>query len=89
MIKPYKNIETTSKYVIREFNKDVNPTELLWHQDLKSRKITILEGDGWYFQRDNQLPIELKKGINITIPAKEWHRIIKGNNNLKIKIEEK
>jgi quercetin dioxygenase-like cupin family protein len=85
---PYTNIKTTNKYIIREFNENIDPTELLWHRDLNSRKITVLEGEGWYFQRDNELPIELKKGTDIFIPRLEWHRVIKGNTTLKIKIEE-
>jgi hypothetical protein len=86
--KPYIDIEVTDKYTIREFNENIDPIELMWHRDLHKRKITILEGKGWYFQRDNELPIELKEGINIFISEKIWHRIIKGNTKLKIKIEE-
>ena len=88
MTKPYKDIEITDKYIIREFNENIDPIELMWHRDLYDRKITILEGSGWYFQKDNELPLELKEGISIFIPAKEWHRVIKGNSLLKIKIEE-
>jgi quercetin dioxygenase-like cupin family protein len=87
-MKPYTDIEITDKYIIREFNENIDPIELLWHRDLHDRKITILEGSGWYFQKDNKLPFELKEGIHILIYAKEWHRVIKGNSLLKIKIEE-
>jgi quercetin dioxygenase-like cupin family protein len=85
---PYTNIEVTDKYIIREFNENIDPIELVWHRDLKSRTITILEGNGWYFQQDNELPLELKEGVSIFIPKLEWHRVIKGNSPLKIKIEE-
>jgi quercetin dioxygenase-like cupin family protein len=85
---PYTNIEVTDKYIIREFNENIDPIELMWHRDLVSRTVTILEGEGWKFQMDNQLPIKLKKGDIIYIPAYEWHRTIKGNTTLKIKIEE-
>jgi hypothetical protein len=88
MSKPYTNIETTSTHIIREFNENIDPTELLWHRDLSNRIITVLEGNGWYFQRDNELPVELKQETKISIPALEWHRIIKGITPLKIKIEE-
>jgi quercetin dioxygenase-like cupin family protein len=87
-MKPYINISTTSTHTIREFNENIDSTELLWHRDLKDRKVTILEGNGWYFQRDNELPLELKEGVSIFIPKLEWHRVIKGNTTLKIKIEE-
>jgi hypothetical protein len=85
---PYTDIEVTDKYIIREFNENIDPIELMWHRDLEDRKITILKGNGWYFQKDNELPVELKEGISIFIPAKEWHRVIKGISILKIKIEE-
>jgi hypothetical protein len=85
---PYTDIEVTDKYIIREFNENIDPIELLWHRDLNSRKITILEGEGWKFQKEDELPLDLKKGDIIFISAKEWHRIFIGNTTLKIKIEE-
>lgn len=85
---PYTNTQVTDNYIIREFNENVDPTELLWHRDLEDRKVTVLEGNGWYFQQDNELPLELKEGVSIFIPKLEWHRVIKGNSPLKIKIEE-
>ncbi len=85
---PYVNTEVNDKFTIREFNEDIDPTELLWHRDLQDRTVTVLEGEGWYFQRDNELPIELKEEVTIFIPALEWHRVIKGATKLKIKIEE-
>jgi hypothetical protein len=86
--KPYTDIEVTDKYIIREFDENIDPIELMWHRDLHSRNINVLEGKGWYFQRENELPLELNEGVNIFIPAGSWHRVIKGNSLLKIKIEE-
>jgi quercetin dioxygenase-like cupin family protein len=88
MSKPYINTQVTDKYIIREFNENIDPIELKWHRDLNSRTVTVLEGNGWYFQKDNELPVELKEGVRIFIPALEWHRVIKGNTTLKIKIQE-
>jgi quercetin dioxygenase-like cupin family protein len=88
MTKPYNDIEVTDKYIIREFNENIDPIELMWHRDLQDRTVEVLKGEGWHFQRDNELPVELKEGVCIFINAKEWHRVIKGNNTLKIKIEE-
>jgi quercetin dioxygenase-like cupin family protein len=87
MSNPYTDIKTDN-YIIREFNENIDPIELKWHRDLEDRIITVLEGNGWYFQRDNELPLELKEGVNIFILKLEWHRIIKGNTILKIKIQE-
>jgi quercetin dioxygenase-like cupin family protein len=85
---PYTDLEVTDQYIIREFTENIDPIELMWHRDLQNRTVTVLEGEGWYFQKDNELPLELKEGISIFIYAKEWHRVIKGDSKLKIKIEE-
>ena len=72
---------------IRTFSKDVNPEELIWHSDKENRKITILEGEGWSFQRDNELPMKLSKGDRLHIPEGQIHRIHKGITDLVIKID--
>ena len=58
------------------------------HRDKRTREITILEGDGWKLQLDNQLPQELKQGKLYTIPEMEYHRLIKGTGKLVVKIWE-
>ena len=60
-----------------------------WHWDEENREVEILEGDGWYFQKDNELPFELKVGDIIKIKKGEYHRVIKDENvkdNLKVMI---
>ena len=79
--------ENHGDYLIRVFDKNVETDELKWHYDLENRKVTILEGDGWEFQMDNNLPIQLKPGDITYIPKGIYHRIKKGLNDLKIKIE--
>jgi len=37
MSQPYTDIETTNDYIIREFNENIDPIELLWHRDDKNR----------------------------------------------------
>jgi len=71
---------------IRTFSKDVNPKDLIWHMDDEDRNIKVLEGKGWKFQRDNELPLDLKEGISIFIPQHQVHRVIKGKTDLKIQI---
>ena len=83
---PYTDIEVTDKYIIREFNENIDPIELMWHRDDESRTIEILEGEGWQLQRDNELPLALQEGDSIFIPMGQIHRVIKGNTNLKIQI---
>jgi quercetin dioxygenase-like cupin family protein len=86
MTNPYTNTPITQTSVIREFSSEVDPMELVWHQDEEDRTIEILEGEGWQLQRDNELPLALQKGDIIFIPMGQIHRVIKGNNNLKIQI---
>jgi quercetin dioxygenase-like cupin family protein len=86
MTNPYTNTPLTETSVIREFSSEVDPMELVWHQDEEDRTIEILEGNGWQLQRDNELPLALQEGDSIFIPMGQIHRVIKGNNNLKIQI---
>ena len=80
-MQPYKDSSN-----IRTFSKDVDPMELIWHMDDEDRNIEILEGKGWKFQFDNELPLSLVKGDRIFITKHRVHRIHKGTNDLKIKI---
>jgi len=86
MNNPYTNTPLTETSVIREFSSEVDPMELVWHQDGEDRTIEILEGEGWQLQRDNELPLALQEGDSIFIPMGQIHRVIKGNNNLKLQI---
>ena len=71
---------------IRTFSKDVDPMDLVWHQDKEDRTIEILEGKGWAFQNDNELPLDISEGDRIFIPINKIHRLLKGTTDLKIKI---
>ena len=75
-------------YKIRTFNNKVKTDELKWHFDTTNREVTILESNGWKFQMDNELPKNLKDGDKLFIPKGKFHRVIKGNGDLKIKIKE-
>jgi quercetin dioxygenase-like cupin family protein len=79
---PYTDENTT-----RTFSKDVDAMSLIWHTDQEDRTVTVLEGKGWQFQRDNELPLALTEGDNIFIPKDQIHRIIKGQTDLKLKIK--
>lgn len=86
-MKPYTQ-ETFSNVIIREFDLDTNPLELVWHRDKRDRRVEILEGEGWEFQIDNELPQVLKKGDVLEIQKETYHRVKKGNTKLVIKIIE-
>ncbi len=83
-MKPYTDLEVTDKYIIREFTEDINPIELMWHRDDEDRTLEIIGETDWMIQLDNSLPILLEG--NIFIPRHEWHRVIKGQKNLLVKI---
>jgi hypothetical protein len=55
-MKPYKDLEVTEQYIIREFNENIDPIELLWHRDDEDRTIEIIGETDWQVQLDNQLP---------------------------------
>ena len=82
--KPYIDIEITDKYIIREFNENIDPIELMWHRDNEQRLVEIIGKTDWKIQLDNQLPTSMNESISI--PKQMYHRLIKGTGNLKLKI---
>lgn len=74
--------------IIRTFFPDTEEEELKWHQDLKDRKVTIIEDGGWQFQMEDSLPSKLSVAEQIYIPKFVWHRVIKGFGKLVVEIEE-
>jgi len=74
--------------ILREFSADVDSDELVWHKDKKDRKVRIIEGTDWLLQFDDEMPITLLEGEEYFIPKNIFHRVIKGENLLKLEIEE-
>jgi quercetin dioxygenase-like cupin family protein len=86
-MKPYKDVQESGGYVIREFDKSLDPIHLLWHRDDEDRLVEVLEcGQGWKMQMDDQLPTSLEPGVSIFILRHQWHRVIKGEGKLLVKI---
>jgi quercetin dioxygenase-like cupin family protein len=75
-------------YLYRTFSSNVDSHELVWHKDKKDREVLIIESNGWKFQMDNQIPVELKEGDVVFIPKDTYHRVIKGLDNLQVRIQE-
>lgn len=84
---PFEQIEKNGK-LIRTFRTDVDSDELKWHQDLKDRKVKIIESGGWLFQMEDELPNKMINDETIFIPKLTWHRVIKGNETMIVEIEE-
>ena len=84
---PFKQKKVKNK-LIREFSSDVDSEELVWHRDRSNRKVKVISGSGWQIQLENKLPVILEKGETYYIPAREYHRVIKGKTNLVLEISE-
>ena len=84
---PFKEEQIDQYNFIRTFSADVDEMDLIWHADKENRIITVLEGNGWKFQFDEELPIEMTKGKSISILKGVIHRVIKGNGPLVIKLQ--
>lgn len=82
---PYEETITEGKKV-RVFSESVDNEELKWHRDREDRLVEVIEGSDWELQFDNELPFKLKKGMSVIIPEGVYHRVIKGNGNLKVSI---
>jgi hypothetical protein len=73
-------------YFIRTFNQNTPSDELKWHFDDENRKIIPVSGHCWQIQIDNSIPEDLVIGNEYFIPVDVYHRIIKGEGDLVIKL---
>jgi hypothetical protein len=71
------------------FCEELQDKELVWHRDHSDRIVEVISGEGWKFQYDNEVPFELKRGMKLEIEAYSYHRILKGNTDLVLRITEK
>ena len=88
VVNPYTQKDIAPNKFERIFREHVNESALVWHRDRKDRTVKIIECDGWKFQQDNKLPVELHEGDTINIKAFEYHRILKGTGSLVVEITE-
>jgi hypothetical protein len=56
----------------------------MWHSDDDNRTVEIVGKTDWKLQLENKLPTSIN--LPIFIPKHEWHRVIKGTGNLRLKI---
>lgn len=85
---PFSHKEVSENTFVRKFSKDVSKDELVWHRDEEDREVEVVHGEGWSFQREDSLPVELNVGDKVLIKKNEWHRIIKGNEDLILLIKQ-
>lgn len=84
---PFRQVKIGDS-IHRTFDGSTSTDDLIWHRDKCGRKVTVTESNGWQLQFDGQLPIPLVEGNTYSIPAKSWHRVIKGHGPLRITINE-
>ena len=84
---PFTEKQVSEFKFIRTFSKDVDEIDLIWHEDKENRVIKVLEGNGWKFQFDEELPIEMTEDLSISIFKGRIHRVIKGHGQLKIELQ--
>jgi len=81
---PFKETHLQDNLYLREFEETVDVDDLEWHRDREDRIVEIIGETDWELQMDNQLPQRMTG--KIFIPKEVWHRVIKGTNELKVKI---
>lgn len=77
--------EVIDNAYIRTFSVDLETEELKWHWDDKDRIVEVIGTTDWKFQFDNELPIDMN-GTKLFVEKKRWHRVIKGSQDLVVKI---
>ena len=63
---------------------DENESEFEWHRDAEDRIVELIDTTDWLFQFDDALPFMIDDII--FIPKETYHRIIKGDLGLKLRI---
>lgn len=84
---PYKQSIIDSK-IIREFAADINEQELVWHRDRNTRSVRVLQGINWQLQLENQMPQLLETNKTYVIPAMTFHRLLLGQDQLVVEIQD-
>ena len=80
----WQEVELEPDTVLRTFGEDIDPIELKWHRDDEDRTVVAVDNSDWQIQLENKLPVSLD--VPVFIERGEWHRLIKGNGELKVKI---
>jgi len=83
---PFEEEQINDNIFVRTFSADVDEMDLIWHTDKENRFIKVLEGNGWQFQYDEDLPFEMTDGLGFPIMKGQIHRVIKGLGPLKIEL---
>ena len=83
---PFKEKKIAENIFLRYFDHNVLSEELVWHQDQEDRVIEVIQSNDWYFQRDEEVPFKLVEGMRFSIKKLDYHRLLRGKNDLIIKV---
>jgi hypothetical protein len=83
---PFKEKQIAENVFLRYFDHNILSEELIWHQDQEDRTIEIIQSNDWYFQRDEEVPFKLIEGMKFSIKKMNYHRLLRGKDDLIIKV---
>lgn len=86
---PFEETKINENIKIRSFSVLKDTNELIWHRDREDREVFVIEANGWSLQMDNEIPVLLENSATYHIPARTFHRVIKGEGDLVVLIQEK
>lgn len=81
---PFEEI-VENGYHIRTFSNETDSGELVWHRDKEDRIVESIGYTNWMIQLDNEIPKPLTE--RTFIPKEVYHRVIKGDGDLKVRIK--
>lgn len=76
---PFKEKELGGGLFLRVFD-DAEEEELVWHRDREDREVETTTETDWMLQLEDELPVRLEPGKKLFIPAKKYHRLVKGGD---------
>lgn len=82
---PFQETKLSDNEFIRVFSQDTDSGEFMWHRDYEDRIIESINDTDWKIQIDNELPIKIEG--KVFIQKGVYHRLIKGNGDLEIKLQ--
>lgn len=95
MVSVYRDTELSlgvlskaSRAFIRSFSVDTDDEHLVWHRDKVDRLICPLRANGWKFQYDNKIPFDMRDYEEFKVEKNSYHRLIRGDGDLKLLIFE-
>jgi len=84
---PFQENKIGDNVFIRDFSRDTDSGDLMWHRDREDRIVEAIEETDWMLQLDNELPKKIEG--EVLIPMGVYHRLIKGTGDLKIRLTKK